>query len=99
MKSRWFYSLFSCIKILKMRYDKMNRQQVKRRVQPVEVMFSEYYYYLIAFRTDLEEKQPRYFRVDRIVQITEHRTSFVKEKWHLFNVVPYLWSGKSGRGR
>lgn len=82
------WKLTGCIheqKEITMRYNKMNRQQVERRVQPVAVMFSEYYYYLIAFRTDLEEKQPRYFRVDRIVHITEHRTSFVKEKWHLFN--------------
>lgn len=82
------WKLTGCIneqKEITIRYFKQNRQQVERRVQPVAVMFSEYYYYLIAFRTDLEEKLPLYFRVDRIVQIVEHRTKFVKESWHRFN--------------
>lgn len=82
------WKLTGCIneqKEITIRYNKMNREQVEHRVQPVAVMFSEYYYYLIAFRTDLEEKQPRYFRVDRIVQIVEHRKSFVKENKHCFS--------------
>ena len=82
------WKLTGCIndqKEITIRYNKMNREQVERRVQPVAVMFSEYYYYLIAFRTDLEEKLPLYFRIDRIVQIVEHRTTFVKENWHSFN--------------
>jgi len=82
------WKLTNCIneqREITIRYFKMNRQQVERRIQPVAVMFSEYYYYLIAFRTDLEEKLPLYFRVDRIVQIVEHRTTFMKENWHRFN--------------
>lgn len=82
------WKLTGCIheqREITIRYFKMNRQQVERRIQPVAVMFSEYYYYLIAFRTDLEEKLPLYFRVDRIVQIVEHRTTFVKEPRHCFN--------------
>ena len=39
-------------------------------------MFSDYYFYLIAFKTDDEEKKPLYFRVDRIKHITEHRKKF-----------------------
>ncbi|MBP3568006.1 MAG: WYL domain-containing protein [Lachnospiraceae bacterium] len=82
------WKLTSCIndqREITIRYFKMNRQQVERRIQPVAVMFSEYYFYLIAFRTDMEEKLPLYFRADRIVQIVEHRTTFVKENWHQFS--------------
>lgn len=82
------WKLTGCIheqREITIRYFKMNRQQVERRIQPVAIMFSEYYFYLIAFRTDLEEKLPLYFRVDRIVQVVEHRTTFVKENWHQFN--------------
>lgn len=82
------WKLTGCIneqREITIRYFKQNRQQVERRIQPVAVMFSEYYFYLIAFRTDLEEKLPLYFRADRIVQIVEHRTKFVKENWHRFN--------------
>ena len=82
------WKLTGCIneqREITIRYYKMNRRQVERRIQPVAVLFSEYYYYLIAFRTDLQENLPLYFRVDRIVQIVEHRTTFVKERRHYFN--------------
>ncbi len=82
------WKLTSCIneqREITIRYLKMNRHQVERRIQPVAIMFSEYYYYLIAFRTDLKEMLPLYFRVDRIVQIVEHRVTFVKERRHYFN--------------
>ena len=82
------WKLTGCIneqREITIRYYKMNRRQVERRIQPVAVLFSEYYYYLIAYRTDLKENLPLYFRIDRIVQIVEHRTTFVKERRHYFN--------------
>lgn len=82
------WKLTGCIneqREITIRYYKMNRQQVERRIQPVAIMFSEYYFYLIAFRIDLKETLPLYFRIDRIVQIVEHRTTFVKERRHYFN--------------
>ena len=82
------WKLTSCIinqKEITIQYFKMDRQQVERRVQPVAVIFSEYYFYLIAFRVDEEGKGPLYYRVDRIVHITEHRTGFVKDDKHRFN--------------
>lgn len=82
------WKLTGCIneqREITIRYYKMNRHQVERRIQPVAIMFSEYYFYLIAFRTDLKETLPLYFRIDRIVQIVEHRTTFVKERRHYFN--------------
>lgn len=57
-------------------YLKMSRERVTHRIRPVSVMFSEYYFYLIAFRADDEEYKPIYFRVDRILNLTEHRTHF-----------------------
>ena len=82
------WKLTSCItnqKEITIQYFKMNRQQVERRVQPIAVIFSEYYFYLIAFRVGGEDKVPIYFRVDRIVHIIEHRTVFVKDDKHRFN--------------
>ena len=43
-----------------------------KRIQPVSLMFSEYYFYLIAYYPGQYE-EPRYFRVDRISGIVEHR--------------------------
>ena len=57
-------------------YFKMNRDEVKRKIKPVSVMFSEYYFYLIAYMADDESYKPIYFRVDRISDIVEHREKF-----------------------
>ena len=56
-------------------------EQVERRVYPVAVMFSEYYFYLTAFIENIDKKQfqvpedpyPTIYRIDRIekVNITE----------------------------
>lgn len=58
-------------------YYKMNRSKVKHKIIPLSIMFSEYYFYLIAYKYDnenLEENAtPVYFRIDRITDITVHR--------------------------
>lgn len=56
-------------------YYKMNRDRVVRTIRPVSIMFSEYYFYLIAYRTDCPG-MPVYFRADRITSVVEHRTHF-----------------------
>ena len=57
-------------------YYKMSREKVSHRLRPVSLMFSEYYFYLIAFKCDGESNTPVYFRVDRIADMIEHRTHF-----------------------
>ena len=54
-------------------YYRMDRKWVTHRLRPASVMFTDYYFYLIAFKVDGDPKEPRYFRVDRIKQITVHR--------------------------
>ena len=66
-------------------YYKVNRELVKRRVQPLAIIFSEYYFYLIASRTDLENVAPVYYRVDRIVDVVEHKEKFKKDEHHNFD--------------
>ena len=39
-------------------------------------MFTDYYFYLIAFPVEGNLEKPLYFRVDRIKHITEHRKQF-----------------------
>lgn len=56
-------------------YYKVDRTQSEKRVQPVSIMFSEYYFYLIAYYTGKYD-EPRYFRADRITSIVEHRKHF-----------------------
>jgi len=59
-------------------YFKVDRTLSEKRIQPVSLMFSEYYFYLIAYYPDKYD-EPRYFRVDRITSIVEHRKRFSEE--------------------
>ena len=56
-------------------YYKVDRTLSEKRIQPISIMFSEYYFYLIAYYPN-EYDEPRYFRVDRITGIVEHRKHF-----------------------
>ena len=60
-------------------YYRMDRKWVTHRLRPVSVMFQDYYFYLIAFKVDGDPAEPRYFRVDRIKQLTIHRKKFTTE--------------------
>ncbi len=66
-------------------YYKMARDLVERRIMPVAITFSDYYFYLIAYRCDKDDWKPLYYRVDRIVNIIEHRKHFVLEEAHDFD--------------
>lgn len=66
-------------------YNKMSRERVTHKIRPVSILFSEYYFYLIAYKVDDNEYIPKYFRVDRITAITEHRTKFTMDKKHDFD--------------
>ena len=72
------WQLIGCItekKEISIDYYKMDRSFVTHRLCPVTVMFTDYYFYLIAFKSD-DLQKPLYFRVDRIKNITEHRKRF-----------------------
>lgn len=66
-------------------YYKMSRDLVRRRIMPLAITFSDYYFYLIAYRCDVNDWKPLYYRVDRITNIVEHRQHFVLEKEHDFD--------------
>lgn len=81
-------------------YYKMDRKLVERKLQPVAIMFSEYYFYLIAYPSDDEEWQPKYFRMDRIIGIVEHRSHFELDKRYDFdegelrNKIQFMFPGE-----
>lgn len=72
--------------LLELEYTKMNGEPTPRRiVEPVAVLFSEYYFYLVAYNMVRDEdgtlraeyEYPAYYRVDRIRsyrQLEEHFT-------------------------
>ena len=60
-------------RVMEIEYERMKEpQRVRRRVQPVGLMFSEYYFYLTAFLEDKEnfdnpdDLYPTIYRIDRI---------------------------------
>lgn len=57
-------------------YYRADRKCVEHRIRPASLLFADYYFYLIAFKTESHVDKPTYFRVDRIKQITVHRRKF-----------------------
>ena len=73
------WQLIDCItekREISIEYYRTDRKWVTHRIRPASVMFSDYYFYLIAFITEGTLDKPLYFRVDRIKHITEHRKKF-----------------------
>lgn len=66
-------------------YYRMDRLCKNYRLCPASVMFTDYYFYLIAYRADDTTVTPRYFRVDRIKNIVEHRQKFTVDENTDFN--------------
>lgn len=99
------WKLTSCIdkhKEITISYYKMNRDYVERRVRPLAITFTDYYFYLIGYQqSDSSNWDIRYYRVDRIVRIVEHRTEYdVKEKGRfdegdLMSKIQFMFPGKT----
>ena len=74
------WKIVNCIlerREISIEYYRMDRRWVTHRVMPASVLFSDHYFYLIAFAADdaEEQKKPCYYRIDRIKQITVHRNT------------------------
>ncbi len=81
-------------------YYKMNRSRIERRVRPLAIVFSEFYFYLIASHKIDNQWKERYYRVDRITEMIKHRTHFQIKYDERFNEgklkseIQYMWPGK-----
>lgn len=83
-------------------YFKMSRELVDRRIRPVAIMFSEYYFYLIAETMDGESVKAKYYRADRIVSMVEHRNKIIGtmdrvDEGELRSKIQYMFPGKFRR--
>ena len=87
-------------KEITIRYHKMDKSQVERRIRPVSVMFSEYYFYLIAYDVKSDYTEPKYFRADRITEVTIHRDlqgtleSYDFDEGELREQIQFMFPGK-----
>ena len=53
-------------KLILFDYTRMDKKKTKKEVKPAEILFSEYYFYLISYGVNIKEDIPVIFRVDRI---------------------------------
>ena len=94
-------------RVIEVEYQRMKDPQlVKRRMQPVGIMFSEYYFYLTAFledKTDFDNPDdlfPTIYRIDRIKSVkvlNEHfRVPYAKrfEEGEFRKRVQFMYGGK-----
>lgn len=70
------------IKIVYVRKDGVEREH---EVKPVAIMFSEYYFYLIAFMADGSKDYPTVFRVDRVSRFDATGSNFTVPYRSKFN--------------
>lgn len=81
-------------------YTKANGERIQRRVLPLIFIFSEFYFYLIAFIDGAEYKYPAFFRVDRIESFKmtdEHYSEQLYEKYNaakMRNCLQFMYAGE-----
>lgn len=62
--------------IIKISYIRMNGMAREHEIKPVAIVFSEYYFYLVAFMADGRIAYPTVFRVDRLSKTTRTGAKF-----------------------
>lgn len=84
----------------------MNREKVKRKIKPVSIIFSEFYFYLIAYKCETDTPNtPIYFRIDRIIDTIVHREQYQLTKEQnvyeglLREKSQFMWPGPTRRIR
>ena len=97
------WKLANCItqrREIAIEYYRMDRAYKTYQLRPASLMFTDYYFYLIAYITGRDPDKPVYFRVDRIKRITEHRKRFTADEAHEFDEgllrkrSLFMWPGK-----
>lgn len=86
--------------IISFDYQRQDGKVNNRIVKPVTIMFSEYYFYLIAFMEDDSKDFPTIFRLDRISKLKGTNNQFYIPYKNKFNVgefrkkVQFMYTGK-----
>ena len=87
-------------KIISFNYKRTDGEKKNHRVKPVAIMFSEYYFYLIAFMADDSKVYPTVFRIDRMSLIKETDEKFIMPYMKQFSDgefrkrVQFMYSGE-----
>lgn len=103
------WKITDCIEnrnIITITYLKMTSEKVKRKIKPVSIIFSEFYFYLIAYKCETDTPNtPIYFRIDRIIDTIVHREQYQLTKEQnvdeglLREKSQFMWPGPTRRIR
>ena len=95
---------FSCFiykrNVVEIKYVNLLKSEKITKIEPVAIMFSEYYFYLIAYKQNEDYKFPTVFRLDRILEYQEQNIFFNVPYSKKFNYgefrdrVQFMYSGK-----
>ena len=97
------WQLANCItekREITIEYYRADRKWVTHRLRPSAVMFSDLYFYMIAFSAESGADKSLYFRVDRIKRLIEHRKRFSSrdvpdfDEGSLRQHSLFMWPGK-----
>ena len=87
-------------RVISFYYTRQDGKETKKTVKPVSIMFSEFYFYLIAFTADDSADYPIVFRIDRIADMKETGETFSVPYRERFNDgefrkrIQFMYSGK-----
>lgn len=97
------WKLSECItnqRVISFYYTRQDGRETKKTVKPVSIMFSEFYFYLIAYAADDSADYPIVFRIDRIADMKETGETFSVPYRERFNDgefrkrIQFMYSGK-----
>lgn len=87
-------------RVLKISYQRQDKVLKKYEVKPVGLVFSEFYFYLIAYIKDMDKPFPAIFRLDRISELIQTKETFTFpyvdrfEEGLLENRIQFMYSGE-----
>lgn len=89
--------------IISFQYKRQDSTQRIHEVKPVAIMFSEFYFYLVAFMADDSKEYPTVFRIDRMEGVVGTKKHFTVPYSNKFNDgefrkrVQFMYSGELKR--
>lgn len=102
---KFIWDLCFCIRgqqIIEICYERMDGKESIRRIKPVSIIFSEFYFYLVAYIDQSQYEHPAYFRVDRIklFRLLGERFSISEKNrfqtGELRNRIQFMYAGEFG---
>lgn len=85
---------------LEISYMKANKEIIQRTIIPISFVFSDFYFYLIAFIDNASYDYPAFFRIDRIIDIKNTNKKYKESIYKKYNTgsmkncLQFMYAGK-----